>query len=549
MFFKSRVKFKHIQIISFLVILILQFTSSILAQNQFKIDSIQAKYNSTKVVKERVNYLIDLSQIYLQTDINKSLVFAEKADSESAKSDNYLPKAHAKSNLAVVFMQSGSYSKAVELLLESRALIEANHDYVRLIGIELNLGAVKFHLEDYDGALSYFNKALELNEKLLSEGNEIYMSQIQIFYINIGSIYLEKKNYKAAITYMEKAREASQNANDWQNEAITVCNLGEIYLRLKDYRQAKQYVQESINIRKTHNDVFGIISSYNLLTQYYFENNILDSAHIVNNMAIKYCHDLDALGKLEKALLYRSQILENEGSYDKAVSAYKDYYSIKDSLINESVIEKTTRLQLEYNFKEIEQNRIEEQYKYRVTMYSVLALVVFLLIVFVLMFLLWKTRAKQTRIEKENLTKDLELKNRELTTNVMYLLKKHELINSISTRLMNLKSKLSIDNKNVIQKIIFDLQAGAEPEVWEEFELRFQNVHSDFYEKLHKVAPDLTPSELKLCAFLRLNMNSKEISALIHQSTKSIEVKRSRIRKKLGITNTEANLVKYLTDL
>lgn len=184
-----------------------------------------------------------------------------------------------------------------------------------------------------------------------------------------------------------------------------------------------------------------------------------------------------------------------------------------------------------------------------VTLYLLLTIVVCLLIIFVLTFLLWKSKKKRIESEMESLEKDLELKNKELTTNVMYLLKKHELINNISGRLLRLKTKMTSENKEAIQKIIFDLQGGAEPEVWEEFELRFQNVHTDFYKKLEKIAPDLTPSELKVCAFLKLNMNSKEISALIHQSTKSVEVKRSRIRKKLGLTNTDINLIKYLSEL
>ncbi len=245
----------------------------------------------------------------------------------------------------------------------------------------------------------------------------------------------------------------------------------------------------------------------------------------------------------------KTYVETQNGDLKPAINSLNEYCSVRDSISNKSVIEKTTPKQQEYEFKELGQRRSLVQYRYRITMYSVLAIVMFISVVFTLVILRYKNRVKQSNNEKENLEKELELKNRELTTNVMYLLKKHELINNISTRLKRLKSKLTMENKEVIQKIIFDLQAGSEPEVWEEFETRFENVHTDFYTKLRKVASDLTPSELKLCAFLRLNMNSKEISALIHQSTKSIEVKRSRIRKKLGITKTDVNLVKYLSEL
>ena len=90
---------------------------------------------------------------------------------------------------------------------------------------------------------------------------------------------------------------------------------------------------------------------------------------------------------------------------------------------------------------------------------------------------------------------------------------------------------------------------GNVVEVWEEFEYRFQNVHEEFYQNLKKKFPDLTPAEIKLAAFLRLNMNTKEIASITNQSVNSLETARYRLRKKLGITNQEVNLVNFLLDI
>lgn len=78
--------------------------------------------------------------------------------------------------------------------------------------------------------------------------------------------------------------------------------------------------------------------------------------------------------------------------------------------------------------------------------------------------------------------------------------------------------------------------------------MHFNRVHLDFYKKLQRIAPDLTPTELKLCAFLRLNMSTKEISSLTQSSDRSIDVMRGRIRKKLNITNTTTNLITFLSE-
>lgn len=83
---------------------------------------------------------------------------------------------------------------------------------------------------------------------------------------------------------------------------------------------------------------------------------------------------------------------------------------------------------------------------------------------------------------------------------------------------------------------------------WEDFEIRFQQVYTGFYKKLNTDYPDLTPNELRLCAFFRLNMTTKEIAAITYQSANSIVVARYRLRKKLGMEKEE-NLVSFLSKI
>ena len=86
-------------------------------------------------------------------------------------------------------------------------------------------------------------------------------------------------------------------------------------------------------------------------------------------------------------------------------------------------------------------------------------------------------------------------------------------------------------------------------DVWTEFETYFTKVHPDFYKKLSQQFPDLTPNEKKLCAFLKLNLSTKEISAITYQSVNSIMVSRTRLRKKLNIQGEETNLTNFLMEL
>jgi len=153
-------------------------------------------------------------------------------------------------------------------------------------------------------------------------------------------------------------------------------------------------------------------------------------------------------------------------------------------------------------------------------------------------------------LAKQKLQDEVDYKNKELTLNVINLIRKNEIITGISNRLMKIiHEKVPANTKESIIKIAHDLQKSTEEEIWEEFELRFKQVNGDFYDRLTKKFPELKPSDIKICAFLRLNLSSKEICKMTGQQITTLEVARHRLRKKLGITNTQTNLVSFLSQI
>ena len=174
----------------------------------------------------------------------------------------------------------------------------------------------------------------------------------------------------------------------------------------------------------------------------------------------------------------------------------------------------------------------------------------FSVVILILLFHNQKMKVRQAELEKQKLEMDLNFRNKELSTHVIYLLQKNEFISSIMEKLLLLKkSTMNEAMKNAwIQDIMREMQSNIDHTVWNEFEVRFQQVHNDFYQKLIEKYPDLTPNEIKICAFLKLNMTSKDISAITFQSVKSIQVARNRLRKKMGIERDE-NLVLLLQQL
>lgn len=147
------------------------------------------------------------------------------------------------------------------------------------------------------------------------------------------------------------------------------------------------------------------------------------------------------------------------------------------------------------------------------------------------------------KIKNEQLVQDVDKKNKELAVTNMNLIKKTELLNIIKADLKNstdsstnrsIKSVISTINKNV-----------KEENTWNIFKEAFDSADNNFLKKVKENHPTLTPNDLRLCAYLRLNLSSKEIAPLLNISVRSIEIKRYRLRKKMNLPH-ETGLVEYL---
>jgi len=129
-------------------------------------------------------------------------------------------------------------------------------------------------------------------------------------------------------------------------------------------------------------------------------------------------------------------------------------------------------------------------------------------------------------------------------------MKKNEMLSHIAAKMKTIqKEAVKEETRSALRTIMAELNKAVDEEAWEEFNIRFQQVHNDFFTKINEKYPTLSPNEQRLCAFLKLNMTTKEISELTGQRISTIEIARTRLRKKLGITNTQTNLVSFLRQL
>ncbi|QTD39285.1 hypothetical protein JL193_05115 [Polaribacter batillariae] len=147
------------------------------------------------------------------------------------------------------------------------------------------------------------------------------------------------------------------------------------------------------------------------------------------------------------------------------------------------------------------------------------------------------------RLRNEKLSQEIEAKNRELAISTMSIIKRNEFLRSIKKELKNTNE---IDETNPVFKLIEKNLNSTKD--WDFFREAFNNADKDFLKRAKKLHPDLTHNNLKFCAYLRLNLSSKEIAPLLNISVKSVEIRRYRLRKKLNLPH-ETNLTDYILSI
>ncbi len=158
-----------------------------------------------------------------------------------------------------------------------------------------------------------------------------------------------------------------------------------------------------------------------------------------------------------------------------------------------------------------------------------------------------RSKEEISRLQHEKLEADLRHMNSELATATMHLLNKNEFISGIRTHLNSIAKRLpSEDGRKEILQITRDIDNNISGDQdWEHFQFHFDRVHGDFTHRFKAAFPPLSPQDIKLSAYLRMNLSTKEIAQLLNISVRGVEISRYRLRKKLKLDRNQ-NLQEFI---
>jgi len=570
--------------LTFLLFLLLWSLVQVQAQEIQETDSLMHLINKTNNPQNKIEMLLQLSNNLQNNNPDQAITFAKKAKRLSTKEKNKTGEVQSIIALAKIYWRISDYKKAMNLANQAKLLAE-KADLQKELALSLRItGLIFIELNNYDKSTEYFFKSLEIFEtindsegvtKLLSDIGSVnfhqynYEKALEYYFRslflakenqnkngiaralnNIAAVYEAMKDFEKADTYFQDASQINKEIGNTLWEGINYMNLGTIKLNLKDYDASYAYLEKAL-------DIFSFLKSKMLIARcqlnmakYYTTLQEFDDGLKYATMAL----EAGRTNNWKQVVYDASSIVQGiyviRGDKEKAYDFVVLQYQMKDSLILMGNKEELTRLELQYEFDKKEQAKeIKQHKKDSYVLILIISLLVTLLII-ILILSKQRVKAKNALLMQQKLEFELDLKNKELTANVMSLMKKNEILSAISDKLIIIeKQAVKEDTKKTIKKIAVELQKTTEKEILNEFELRFKQVHSDFYNKLLEQFPNLSPNEQRLCAFLRLNMSSKEISDLTGQRISSLETARYRLRKKLGITNSNTNLITFLSNL
>lgn len=501
---------------------------------------------SNNLKLETMLSLIQLGNSYIRiSNYNKAYENAEKAIELATELDNKPQIARAKATIALIYYELGDFENSAKYDFENLKYYESVSDQ-KQIGLTLgNIGIDFINQNNYQKGLEYLQKSFDIARKI----NDYHGMAYQ--YNNIAGVYSEYyKDHRIALGYYKEALKINSRLNDKRQQGIYLMNIGNSFSKLSEQDSILKYYESANELFRSLQNPDLKADCQTLIGEYYLKKKDLSKSLLYADSALTISLQNQNQEKIKAAagLMHRIYLSKND-----TLKAY--LYALlenqaKDSLVLMKNQQEIYKLEFQYNFEKIDKERqIARQRKDNVKTILIIGLVAGLIII-ILLFSRNRIKSKNVILEKEAIEQELQFKDKELTINLLALIKKNEMLSDISNKLIHIgKGAKAEETKEAISRINREIRNSADDKMLKEFSVRFQEVHSGFYEVLLKKFPDLTQNELKLCAFLRLNMSSKDISELTGQRILTIDHARYRLRKKLGISNSEINLVNFLSQV
>lgn len=513
----------------------------------------------------KVSLYIEISNEYLSSNNSASLEFAQRALALAEKLQIQPSLDKALHQITLATYKAGLNEIAAQYMLRKLKVSIERKDYLEIGRSYFNLGSLKHVLNDLKEAESYIMKGWNIIDSVYTAQGQSYpKDELATIYNNLAYLKWSMDQLEESETYYSQGLSIGSIEDITPRNYINL-NLGvvNVLFKKKEYDQIKPRLETIIEFQKQENDLAGLVISYRLEGDLFEALNENDKAIRSYMMAWSLSNKVENISTSQYVANALHGVYEKLGIADSALKYLNLSSTLKEQMRVNEARQELLRAELTREF-EARELSIQTDLQSKTKRWMIIVFVIGLItITSIWLFIRFRNKyrladaqrkqieeaAQQTEQKAELLKADLERKDKELATQVIYSIKKNEMITEVVEKLQNKRSEELIGQEAEIRKIIKTLEKSTDQGVWEEFELRFQQVHIGFYDRLHAKFPNLTQNERRLCAFLRLDMTTKEIAAITGQTVRAVEMARIRLRKKMDLTKSDTSLFEVLTHL
>jgi len=477
-----------------------------------------------------------------------------------------------------IFYNSGLFYKSLLQFQEAEKLALLSDDVSLLSEIKVESSKTYYYLKQPQTALLQLQETEQIlkNTKLSDKLADVYTA--------MGRIYEKKGAFDTSLSYQHRALSIYQRFENQRGIAMTYNSIGSVYEDKEIHDSAFYYFNAAYLINKRLENYDQLIINLNNIGDSYRKRGIMDSAILYSNLALDLAMERGFKYQVSTALrdLAKAYLLLNnfEKAYEYEHESRNIYNEVYSKDLNEQIALLQTLYEVDAKNEQIytleKERKLQRNVNIAVVI-AVIALLVSLSLLFSRLRLKWRSKqrilenemkiaeSRKEFLESEEKRLSIELKHKkleeqylnseyyalqkELTTRMMQSVEKDNLLNEIHNRLTQIieKPKENIQ-ANVLKTVRLIEQNNSNNTSWDDLLQHFDFLNKEFIEKLQKLSPEITQSEIKVCALIRQNLPSEKIASILNISKESLRVSKYRIKKKLNL-DSDTKLADFLLKL
>ncbi|TNJ46600.1 hypothetical protein KFZ70_14305 [Tamlana fucoidanivorans] len=464
---------------------------------------------------------------------------------------------------ALVFEHQAQYAKSYDELWNALLLIDSSKHKIAELTVYNRLGKIYSYYKREDKALEYLKKSLNIQKQLIKQ-EMIKPSDLVISYHSITNIYRDLNNPELGEVYLDSAYLYFDRDNTPISKSFLDFEKANI-LAQKDNNKEALEIMESIAPWFQEKLPSYMVLVYKYWGDIYFNLNNLNKSEELYFKALQtsaeYSSHIDFTPLIYEKL---TDLYLKKKDYQKAYTNIKKAKDLDATFFDSRSVSNQPLLEIKDTYrleKEKQEQKIQAQHlkqlKQEAEIKNLQRIILFVSIIFLIIIgaiYIKNLRArhkseklliqKNKELEIKKASELVELKNKELAASALRLIEKDEFLKNLKTKI---REGDSVIKKSDLNKILKTVSINSY-NTWDEFRLRFIEVNKEFYDKIFEKFPNLSQGDQKICALIKLNMSSKEMSRLLGISVESVHTSRHRIRKKMKLPR-HINLEDYINSL